>query len=275
MDTVSITLNKLVYVTVATGKEFITNYTQYALKSLLKCGISSDVIYCTVNDKKDCRLLRNLVPEIPNVKIIREKLDHVVWRYMKGKRKYSYFKAAAMHKTFPEPIPNKCIIVFDGDVLWYKDPTEFFMTKKDKTWFHHGKDLQKRCKVPKKSIDSTNYDSLCQWVEPAMAHLMIKHKITKLPDREVVAGLYLLHPRDHELLHLTYEYVKEISGLFAKDGSAGEQKPFNAALCKLGIDWHGGSRFFCPEHFNYFDHFFGKKDLKEIFSKKARRILRG
>lgn len=260
------------YATVATGDDFIKNYTQYALKSLLKTGIPASQIHCSVNDKHDRRVLGSLVPEIENVKVIKENYDHVVWKYMKGKRRYSYFKAAAMYKTFPEPIHGKYLVCFDGDVLWYKNPTEFLMTKKSKTWFHHGKDLQKRCSVLKSKIDPTNYESLSRWVDPAFAHLLIKHNITNLPEREVVAGFYLLHPKDHDVLRLTYEYVKEIAKMFQKDDSAGEQKPFNAALCTLGVDWHGGSKFFCPEHSEYFDHFFGKKDLKKVFHKKVRKM---
>ena len=92
----------------------------------------------------------------------------------------------------------------------------------------------------------------------------------------VVSGFYILHPNDHEkLLKCTYEGCKIISKMFksgfGKD-SAGEQKPMNAALCKLKIDWHGGSKFFCPEHTKYFEHFFGKLDNKDRFHKKARKI---
>lgn len=265
-------VNPFYYITVATGEDFIKTYTQFALKSLLKCGIHSDDIYCSVNSKQDLRLVRELVPEIKNTKIIKEKYSHVVWSYMKGKRKHSYFKSAAMYKTFPEAIPNRCMICFDGDVLWYKNPTTFFETKNSKTWFHHGKDLQKRCSVLREQINVHDYDSLCQYINPAMAHLFIKHNITNLPEREVVAGLYLLHPRDHEVLRLTYKYVQDISKMFKKDDSAGEQKPFNAALCKLNVDWHGGSKFYCPEHELYFDHFFGTKERKIQFHKKTKEL---
>lgn len=263
------------YVTVATGEEFIKNYTQYALRSLIKTGVSPDLIYCSVNSKKDRRLIRDLVPEILNIKVINEKYDHVTWSYMKGKRKHSYFKAAAMYKTFPEPVSDKYMICFDGDVLWYKDPTSFFMSKKEKTWFHHGKDLGKRSSIKKNEVNPASYESLCKWVNPAMAYLMHKHKITNIPDREVVAGFYLLHPKDHEVLKLTYQYVQEIANMFSKGegaDSAGEQKPFNAALCKLNIDWHGGSKFFCPEHEAYFDHFFGAQEAKERFNHKRKEM---
>jgi len=257
------------YLTVATGNDFIQSYTQYSLKSLLKTGVQPDDIHCSVNTEKDYKLLRKLVPEIKNTKITNEKYDHVVWSYMKGKRKHSFFKSAALCKTFSSPI-DKHLVSFDGDVLWYKNPEEFLLTKKNKTWFHHGKDLQKRCSVNKSKINIDDYDSLCQYINPAMAYLFIKHKIQHLPDREVVAGFYVLHPKDHAVLQLTYEYVQDIAKMFKKDDSAGEQKPFNAALCKLAIDWHGGSKFFCPEHVQYFDHFFGSKDQKEAFLSKVK-----
>jgi len=263
------------YVTQATGEKFIRQYTQYALKSLLRTGIPPEDIHCPVNTKKDKKLLHQLVPEITNVKIIKESLSHVVWTYQKGKRKYSLFKAAAMAKAFPKPDPSKCLICFDGDVLWYKDPTEFLKTKMNKTWFHHGKDLQERCKYPKEKINPKKYASLKYWVDPAFAYLLIKYNVTKLPDREVVAGFYLLRPEDHDLLKITYKFCQKISKKFARGegkDSAGEQKPLNAALCKLQIGWHGGSRFYCPEHKEYFDHYFGKKDMKAKFFKKVKKM---
>jgi hypothetical protein len=219
-------------------------------------------------------MIKTLVPKLKHVSIMNIKYKHVKWTYMKGKRKFSYFKAGAMYVLAKSKLSGKYIVSFDGDVLFYKDPKPFLQTKSEKTWFHHGKDLQKRCSVPKNAIDTQDYNSVKQWIEESWAYLSIKHNIP-LPDREVVAGFYLLHPRDYRLLGLTWQYVQEISNMFIKGagkGSAGEQKPFNAALSKLNIDWHGGSRFFCPEHKEYFDHFFGARDQKQAFRHKVKKL---
>ena len=205
--------------------------------------------------------------------MIREDLSEVVWKYSKGKRKYSLFKSASLYKVFPNPIKDKFMIYFDGDVLWYKDPAPFFDTKCEKTWFHHGKDLAERSKLKKSQVDVKNIDSLKQWCSEPMAQLMIENNCKFIPDREVVAGLYLLHPRDHvELLKLTYEGCVRNSTRFKKHEGGGDQKPMNAALSILMVDWHGGSRFFCPEHKEYFDHYFGKDDMKQKFWDRAKKL---
>ena len=266
-------MSKFYYVTVATGDGFIKDYTQYAIKSLMKSGISPDDIYFVGNSKRDRRLIKSLCPDLINVSSISEDLSKVVWKRFGGKRKYSLFKAAALYKKFENPIPDRYMIYFDGDVLWYKDPTPFFETKCEKTWFHHGKDLEKRASIKRKKVDIKSFDSLGKWCSLPMAHLMAKYGIKKLPDREVVAGFYLLHPRDHvAVLKLTYEGCLENADKFRSHEGCGDQKPMNAAINVLDIDWHGGSRFFCPEHVEYFDHFFGKEDMKSRFHKKCRKI---
>lgn len=271
-------MNKFYYVTVASGDSFIRNFTQYAVKSLLKSGIDAIDIHVVGNSDKDISLFKKIFPKEINIYELNENLSSVKWKYHGGKRKYSFLKAAALHKVFTNPIENKYMIYFDGDVLWYKNPTEFFNTKCEKTWFHHGKGLQKRSKAGKsgltsKDIDITKFESLSLWCSVPQAHLMVKFGAKKVPEREVVAGLYLMHPRDHKrVLEMTYKGCLENSDKFIKHEGAGDQKPMNAALAILGIDWHGGSRFFCPEHKEYFDHFFGKKDLKNIFLKKVKEM---
>ena len=263
---------KFIYVTVAAGDQFIKEYTQYALKSLLK-HVDSYTVYCGVNTFKEKSLLESLVPDIKNVDVMNIKYKHIKWTYMKGKRKFSYFKAGAM-SFLSKKFVGSYVVSFDGDVLFYRDPEPFLKTKSDKTWFHHGKDLQKRCSIPKDQIDLNSYDSVKHWVDEAWAYLSVKYNIP-LSDREVVAGFYSMHPKDHAVFDLTWKYVQEISNKFIKGegkDSVGEQKPFNAALSKLQIDWHGGSRFFCPEHTKYFDHFFGKKDMKKKFRKKVKKL---
>lgn len=264
--------NLFYYVTAATGKEFINGYTKWAVRSLLKAGISPTNIHVVGNNKEDIKLLRKKMPDV-NIYKIKEDLSHVTWTIFGNKRKYSLFKAAALYKVFPNPIKNKYMIYFDGDVLWYKDPTPFFKTKCSQTWFHHGKDLSKRCDLPKSKIDVKNLGLLQQWISLPCAYLMVKHGAKKIPDREVVAGFYLLHPRDHaQVLKLTYEYCLENADKFNRHEGAGDQKPMNAALNVLEVDWHGGSRFFCPEHRQYFDHFFGKKNMKEEFKSRVKLL---
>lgn len=261
------------YVTVGTGEGFLSTYSQWAVKSLLKTGVSSDSVHFVGKEDADIALMRKLCPFVYNVHQVNEKLAHVKWKYQGGKRKYSLFKSAALYKTFPHPQPDKCMIYFDGDVLWYKDPTPFFLTKCEKTWFHHGKDLEKRAKISRNKIKVNDIKSLSQWASLPMASLMVRHGATKLPEREVVAGFYLLHPRDHtNVLKMTYEFCLENVNQFIGHEGEGDQKPMNAALAVLNTDWHGGSRFLCQEHTEYFDHFFGAKDMKERFNKKRRRM---
>jgi len=269
---------KFYYVTVASGKEFILSYTQYSVKSLIKCGVNEINIHVVGNSESDLILLKNCLPYKINFYQIDEDLSVVKWKVYGGKRKYSFLKAVALYKIFGKPILDKYMIYFDGDVLWYKNPTSFFESKCEKTWFHHGKSFKKRSKAGKrgltsKDINVSDFDSLSQWCSIPQAHLMIKYGAKIVPEREVVAGLYLLHPRDHEsVLKMTYEGCVENMDKFVDHEGAGDQKPMNAALSILNTDWHGGSRFLCLEHVEYFDHFFGKKDLKEVFLRKVKEM---
>ena len=118
-----------------------------------------------------------------------------------------------------------------------------------------------------------DYESLSSWCSIPQAHLMIKFGAKKVPEREVVSGLYLLHPKDHkQLMYWTLKGCEENSDKFHNHEGCGEQKPMNAALLIADIDWHGGSRFLCPEHTEYFDHFFGKQDLKKVFLEKVKMM---
>jgi len=267
-------LNGFYYVTAASGEEHITTYAQYALKSLIKTGVSIENIYCVSNTKKDSQIIKKLVPNLKNIHIVNEKIDHIPWPYLQGKRKYSVFKSAALYKCFTKPMGDKCMIYFDTDVLFFKNPSEFLKTKWHKTWFHHGKDLKTVVvrksragrKMKKSEVDVNNYGSLSKWVSAPAAWCMIKHGAKILPDREAVAGFYLLRPEDHEkLLELTYENCLEIVKKFKDHVDVGDQKPMNAALNILEINWHGGDRFSCPEHLKYFDHYFGGKSYKKRF----------
>jgi len=267
------TISKFYYVTVAAGHGFISDYSQWAIKSLLKAGISAEDIHFVGRRSRDIKLMQSLVPDLKNVHRVKENIDRAKWKYHGGKRKYSLFKAAALHKTFPKPIKNRCMIYFDGDVLWYKDPTPFFISKCEKTWFHHGKDLAKRSKIKKRRVNINKVKSLAKWISLPAAHLIVKYGATKLPDREVVAGFYLLHPKDHEqVLKLTYKGCLENADKFINHEGGGDQKPMNAALVVLNVDWHGGSKFFCPEHKEYFDHFFGAKNMKTVFARKRKKM---
>jgi len=264
-------IDSFYYVTAGSGEKFLRRYTQYALKSLSRTGVSWDDIYLIVKEKTDKRIIRSLVPGIKNLYRIQEDLTVVKWRKWKNIRKYSLFKAAALYKAFSQPMEERCMIYFDGDVLWYKNPRPFLATKSKKTWFHHGKDLHKRASIPKDKVDITNFKSLSKWCAMPQAHLMTKWGAKQLPDREVVAGLYMLHPRDHaDVLRVTYEGCLENADKFVDHEGVGDQKPMNAALSIVGVDWHGGSRFFCPEHQEYFDHFFGKQNMKRKFDKRAK-----
>lgn len=266
-------MDKFYYVTAASGKDFIQKFTNYSVRSLIKAGVPTKDIHVVVNDEKDEKIILRLIPELSNIYRIEEDLSYVVWKYSKGKRKYSLFKSAALFKIFPKPVEGSYMIYFDRDVLWYKDPSPFLKTKCEKTWFHHGKDLAERASIKKREVDMTDLNSIKKWCSEPFAYLMHKYGCKKIPDREVVAGLYMLHPRDHEaILKLTYEGCKHNATKFRKHEGGGDQKPMNAAINILEVDWHGGSRFFCPDHTEYFDHYFGKDDMKQKFWKKARNM---
>jgi len=267
-------MNNFYYVTVASGKKFIINFTQYALKSLIKTKVPIKDIYCVVNTKDDYKLLKKLIPELKNITVLNENLNVVKWKSHGGKRKYSFLKAAALHKCFTKPIENKYMVYFDGDVLWFKNPEKFLLTKCKKTWFHHGKKLKDIVirksragrKMDKSEVNINNYKSLSMWLSQPCAYCMIKRKAKWLPDKEAVAGFYILHPNDHEkLLKMTYENCLMIANKFVHHVDAGDQKMVNCALNTLGIDWHGGDRFKCPEHKKYFKHYFGTKHMKKEF----------
>jgi hypothetical protein len=262
------------YVTVGTNEEFLDTYSSRAIMSLINTGVCCEDIHFVGGSNSDVKFIKKHIGKKNiNYHIVKEDLSNVKWKYSKGKRKYSLFKAAALYKAFTNPIKSRHMVYFDGDVLWYEDPREFFDSKNKKTWFHHGKDLAKRSKKKASDIDIKSFKSLSKWCSAPMAHLMAKYGIGILPEREVVAGLYMLHNRDHsKVLKLTYEGCLENSTKFARHEGGGDQKPMNAALNILGIDWHGGSRFLCPDHVRYFDHFFGKDNMKCRFLKKAKNI---
>ena len=261
------------YVTAASGDGFIRRFAQFALRSLLKAGVDENLISIGVNTVSDKKLIKSLVPSIKNIYVVDQDLSMVKWKKWGNTRKYSLFKAASLYKMFPEPISGKAMVYFDGDVLWYKNPNDFFATKSEKTWFHHGKSLEKTASIKKEDIDITDENSLGKWCSLPQAHLMVKYGAKVIPDREVVAGLYMLHPKDHaKVLEFTYNGCLENSDKFVNHEGVGDQKPMNAALAVLNIDWHGGSRFFCPEHTQYFDHFFGKQEQKSIFDKKVKEL---
>lgn len=266
-------MSKYYYVTVASGSAFIKDYTQYAVKSLLKAGVDSSDIHVALNTKSDYKMFQKLVPQISNLYLVNEDLSIAKWQKFGGKRRYSLLKAAALYKVFGKPKEGKTLVYFDGDVLWYKNPEPFLDKHSDKTWFHHGKCLEKRAKIKKNKVDISSVNSLSKWCSLPMAHLIVKWGGKVLPTREVVAGFYILHPKDHEaVLKKTYEGCIENSDKFGRHEGCGDQKPMNAALTVLGIDWEGGSRFFCPDHEQYFDHFFGKNDLKTVFHKRAKKM---
>jgi len=269
------------YVTAASGEDHIVKYAQYALRSLIRTEIPIEDVHCIVNTKKDLKIIKKLVPNLRNTHIVNEKIDHIPWSYMGGKRKYSVFKAAGLHKCFTKPIEDKCMVYFDTDVLFFKDPSEFLKTKWYKTWFHHGKDLRTVVvrksragrEMEKSEVDINNYKSLAKWVSAPAAWCMIKHKAKRLPDKEAVAGFYILRPEDHEkLLKLTYENCLEIIKKFKNHVDVGDQKPMNAALNTLEIDWHGGDRFACQEHLEYFEHYFGTKSRKREFYAMIKKL---
>tara|TARA_Y100000034_G_C6861891_1_gene392386 strand:- start:136 stop:966 length:831 start_codon:yes stop_codon:yes gene_type:complete len=268
------------YVTCATGKDFIERYSQYAIRSLFDSGIPYSDIYFIGNKRNDENLIRNLIPNIENVYVANEDLRKVKWTYMKGKRVYSLFKIAGLNKFFQKPRPGKHLVYFDGDVLFFKDPTKFLLKYKSKTWFHHGKKnsdcAKKRTgrRILKRDVSMKNYRSLSNWVSSPCAWLMQKHGATKIPDRQVCAGFYILHPNDHSsVLRLTYKYAMELSRKkkFNRHCDVGDQKPMNAALSVLNIDFSGGDRFSCPEHEDYFIHYFGSGAQKKAFDVDLKR----
>jgi hypothetical protein len=275
-------MKEFFYVTCATGENHIKEYAQYALKSLLKCRVPGQYIYCLVNNENDLKVLNELIPKYSiNIGVANINIDNIKWKAHNGKRKYSVFKSGALYKMFPKPIVNQTMVYFDTDVLFFKDPQEFLDSRSEKTWFHHGKILKDVCirksragkLINKEDVNINDYESLRQWVSKPAAFLMIKHKCKRLPDREVCAGFFILHRNDHsKLLKLTYENCLYIVSEFKDDVDVGDQKPLNAALNILEIDFHGGNRLECPEHLEYFNHFFGVKNQKTNFYKKVKEL---
>ena len=267
------------YITSASGEEFIKSTAYYAVKSLLLTGVSPDNVHVAVNTKQDRNLFKNLIPELKNIHVLKVDINKYKWQYMKGKRRYATLKPYGILKVFPGGDPNP-IVMFDGDVLWYKDPTPLLSTKSDTTWFHHGKGLEKRAIrgsniIHRHEVNMKNIKSLSKWCRYAFAFLLIKYKVDKLPEREVNSGFYILHPNDQcDVPRCDLEGCNILASNkhLRRDGSAGEQCPLNAALCKLETKWEGGSRFLCPEHEEYFDHFFGAKEWKKKFRKKLKKL---
>lgn len=273
---------KYYYVTAASGEKFIKNYAQYALKSLIKTGIPLSRIHCVVNTKNDLKLLKSLIPEKIKTYVLNEDLSKIRWKSHNGKRKYSVFKAAVLHKIFGNKVDTyERLCYFDGDVLFFKDPAPFFDTRNDCTFFHHGKDLEtvsvrksRAGRLMKKhEVNINDIKSLSKWVSYPCAYSMIKRGAKKVPDTEAVAGFYLLHPRDHRaLLKLTYKCCLDIVEGIKDHVDVGDQKPMNAALNILETNWKGGSRFKCPEHKKYFVHYFGVTEMKDDFHKKVKEL---
>ena len=58
---------KLSYITCASGRDFIKNKSQYAVKSLLRCGISNEYLHVVVNTPEDESLFKKLVPDVKNI----------------------------------------------------------------------------------------------------------------------------------------------------------------------------------------------------------------
>lgn len=272
-------MNPYYYVTCMTQKNFIKEYGRYALISLLKCGIKPEDIHVCVLEHHDVDVIRRYIEEPVKIHICPIDLSHVKWTYEGGKRKYSLFKIHALNVAFPRPIKDRRMVYFDGDVLWFKDPKEFFMKWWDCTWFHHGKDYSikamKKFGITEKDVNVNDYKSFSKWVPAPTAHLLMKYGMSHFPKRECVAGLYVLHPRDHEiLLRTTYVFTEEISHMdvFTQHWGAGDQKPMNAALNRLNIYWCGGSRFECPEHKEFFFHYFGDQEQKKAFHRKVKEM---
>lgn len=269
------------YVACATGEKHILEEAQYSLKSLIKTGVPVEDIYFIVNTEKDKKVIADCISELTNVFVADIDLSIVKWRYMRGRRKFSFFKAASLKKFFAEPKSDRHMVYFDTDVLFFKNPFDFLFKRKDKTWFHHGKINAKVSKkrnngkpIKAKNINMKKKKSLSIWVSEPCAYLMIKHGAKKLPPRQVCAGFYILHPSDHsKLIKTTYKYCKEIVGKFINSPDVGDQKPMNAAISVLDIDYAGGSRFECPEHIEYFNHYFGKKKQKNDFKKKIQELF--
>lgn len=267
------------YVICASGKDYIGRYAQYAAKSILRAGVDSTNLHICVNTKEDRRVFKRLVPKTINLHLIQEDIDWVKWTYCGKIRRYSLFKIAALYKTFPKPVSGKALVYLDGDVLFFKNPKPFFDKINHKTWFHHGKDYSFRAVrdygITEEDVDVEDYDSLSKWVPGPTAYLLLKYGMSYFPKTEAVAGLYVLHPRDHaKLLAKTYKYTLEIAKnpKFMRHPGAGDQKPMNAALNVLNIDWHGGHRKAWSECADYMYHYFGIKDMKNRFRVKVKEL---
>lgn len=272
-------LGEYYYITCATGIEYIRQYSQFAIKSLLRTGVAPSDIHVCIRTKEERRELKRLVSKRIHFHRVQEDLSRVRWTYFGGLRKYSVFKIGAIVKTFPESSPGKSLVYFDGDVLFFKNPKPFFDTINNKTWFHHIKDYSFRATkdygITEEEIDVKNYDSLSKWVPSTMAYLFLKYGMPSFPRVHACAGLYVLHPRDHKLLlSKTYEFTQEIASLrrFDRDSTVGDQKPMNAVLNIFSINWHGGHKREMRDCQNYMDHYFGIKPMKDRFYKKIEEL---
>jgi hypothetical protein len=278
-------INDYYYATCATGSDYIEKYSQFAVRSLLRSGVNSSKIHVCVRTEEDRKKFSEFVPERVVCHEVAEDLSKVRWKYSAGLRRYSLFKIGALAKTFPVPVCDeslgKSLVYFDGDVLFFRDPTPFFDKVNNKTWFHHVKDYSFRASrdfgITERDVDVNSFDSLSRWVPPVMAHLLLKYTVSsrRLPKTHACAGLFVLHPKDHELiLSKTYEYTKEIAGLsrFDNDSSVGDQKPMNAVLSIFNVDWHGGHKDQFADCQNYMNHYFGIDEMKQAYYKKVKEL---
>jgi len=262
----------LYYVTAGEDPSFLTNYTLHSIRSLYETGIDPDKIHICVGSKTSRNLCKLKLPSsIKNIHKVKVDLSHVRWTYDGGKRKYSLFKIAALHEVFGRAVPRSTMVYFDGDVLWFKNPNEWLERRAHKTWFHHGKEYKIKARLPRDKVDTKDYKSLSKWVPDVTAYLLLKYGAKRFPVRELVAGFYILHPMvQSEVLRLTHKFTQEISRTpqFNRSSGAGDQKPMNAALNILNINYHGGSRFDCLDHSKYFIHYFGTQQMKAAFRKQ-------
>jgi hypothetical protein len=263
-------MSKFNYVTCGTGS-YVGGYTLYAVKSLLKAGLAGECISVIVSNKEESVLFDNLLPKA-NIKI--PGIDMGPVRKLDHKRQGFFFKAASLHLC-TKPEKGKFLVHFDGDVLFFKDPTEFLDRYTEKTWFHHGKSLEKN-RTPRSQINIKDKKMVGGYLGSVPAgYMFVEHGVKKLPEREGNTGMYIMHPHDHEAIYkLTYDLYIDYMKKFPKC-KIEDQKVFNTAMCILGTDWHGGSRWLCLDHEEYFNHFIcgdGKKRFRKLCHKMKLQI---